>query len=90
LDTDAKLGFGPETITISATTGNFSFYVKNYSNEVPLNRSNAKVQVLKDGAMLAELLVPTTGNLERVWNVLQVNVDNGSFNLVNTLQDSDP
>jgi len=90
LDTDAKLGFGPETITITATTGNFSFYVKNYSNEVPLRRSNAKVQVLKDGNMLAELIVPKIGNAERVWNVLTINTDNGTFSLINKMQDSDP
>jgi len=91
LDTDCRTGFGPETITIgNPSQGVYRYFVKNYSNEVPIFQSKAKVQVLKDGNLWRTFTVPINGSTEVNWNVIQINTVDGSYNIVNALQNDDP
>ena len=62
LDTDSTIGFGPETISISALhPGTYRVVVDNYSAETSLAASGARVQVYLSGAAAPQTFtVPAT------------------------------
>jgi len=94
LDLDDTSGFGPETITIKINnnsayySGNYRYWVYNYSSSPYLNTSIARVTVYQDGTVVKNYIVPTTGTTERFWHVFDLN--GTTITDVNTLQTSAP
>jgi len=61
---DARNGFGPEEIDFTPVfSGRYSYAVQNFSNEVPITQSGARVQVFdaNNGALVATFTVPRSG-----------------------------
>jgi len=93
LDIDARNGKGPETHTIQpGATGIAKVYVKNYSNEIPLAGSGARVVISYNNENKGEFIVDKVGGSDqRVWYVTDLNVDGGQLvNTKNLLQIDDP
>jgi len=63
LDVDSRKGYGPETITIKdPSPGIYQYYVNRYSNEGPIQKSDAKVVVYSGNQKIREYHVPQTGD----------------------------
>ena len=86
LDVDDTSGHGPETITsFKQIDGVYRYYVYNYSNEVPLAGSGARVELYKNNALIKTFTVPATGD-GRYWNVFEI--DNGQLKAFNAISQS--
>ena len=86
LDVDDTSGKGPETITsFKQIDGVYRYFVMNYSGEVGLTNSQAKVELYQDNVLVRTFTVPTSGS-GRYWNVFEIN--NGQLKVINTLSDS--
>jgi len=87
LDTDAQTGFGPETITLNQPApGVYTFYVNRYSNEVPIQKSDAKVVVIHGNKKVREFRVPITGDQTLPnWVVLNLDTSSNTFEVVDQL-----
>jgi len=90
LDTDARNGNGPETITMtSPDPGVYKYYVAKFSTETTLQMSGAKVTVYRGSQQLKEFNVPNTGLPDdKFWYVGDVDVAADTFNEVNKIQTS--
>jgi hypothetical protein len=86
LDVDNTNGFGPETITLKKVKGIHKFYVHNYSNDVPLSSSQAKVVLYRGAEQVSEVKVPQGSGDNTIWTVYEINADNKTFKLVNTFE----
>jgi len=87
LDVDNKQGFGPETVSfLNPNPGVYKFYVQRYSNEKPLQQSQAKVVVYNNDKKYKSYHVPTDGDttLDN-WYVFDLDITNNVVNPVNQL-----
>jgi len=83
-DVDDTNSFGPETITLTdAATHKYKILVKNYSKEVPLSASGAKVEVYAGNALIASIEVPTGSGANIAWEVLEYDSANRSVTTTN-------
>jgi len=79
LDYDVRNGYGPETITFTpegnGVSGDFTFFVYNFSAEAPFFNSGASVKVYNDKGFVQEIVIPTSGYSasDRFWKVFSVN-----------------
>lgn len=87
LDVDDTDGFGPETITINEQApGFYQLFVHNYSGQVALINSSAKIEVFKGNDIVKVINVPTAATGEGAyWNVLELHGDR--INEINTIGD---
>jgi len=90
LDVDDRDGFGPETISFKdVTTGKYTLYVHNYSNEDVLFKAAPKLTLYQNGNQVAQAIIKApSDNSLRFWKVFEINADNGSFNTINSVQAS--
>jgi len=87
LDVDAKLGFGPETVSfVDPAPGIYKYYVNRYTNDATLQKSNAKVVVYHGDKIYKQFTVPTDGDatLDN-WYVFDIDATNNVLNEVNQL-----
>ena len=81
LDTDSRKGNGIETITVTDINGNFTYTVDDYSNETPLGKSGAVVEVFS-----SENRNPTVyrvpAGIKEVWEVFRL--ENGQLTELGT------
>jgi len=89
LDVDAKLGFGPETLSfIDIAPGVYQYYVNRYSNEASLQKSDAKVVVFKGNKLIRKFHVPRGGDpTAENWHVFNIDTINHKLIEVNQLKD---
>ena len=78
LDRDDRDGYGPETITLgeAKTSGNYSYYVTDYTNKrnqnsSKLSRSKAVVRVFGNNRLLKTIRIPRRAKGTR-WNVFEI------------------
>ena len=85
LDVDDRDGYGPETMTIyNDKTGEYTYYVDNYSNEIEMkNGSNAMVKVYfgNSGVPSYTFSLPNKGG--KVWTVFKYNSSTGRIRVIN-------
>ena len=72
LDIDDTDGYGPETITINESGGNYDFYVYNYSGEGSIATSGATVKVYLNNSSQPMILTPPSNLEGRRWDVLSI------------------
>jgi len=92
LDVDARLGYGPETISISnRVEGSWEFFVSNFShdNNHTIADADAKVKVYKGGKFQAEFRVPKDNYPAfpqgAFWRVFTLNSADNSMTPINVL-----
>jgi hypothetical protein len=84
LDVDNTQGKGPETITVKdIATDAYKVVVRNFSKEVPLSSSGAKVDVTIGDRLAQSVTVPSGAG--EAWEVLTVDATNGQIVLTNRL-----
>jgi hypothetical protein len=85
LDVDKTTGNGPETITINSTaTDIFKIVVRNYSKELPLSSSAAKVDIYSGDRLAGTFDVPTSGT-GTSWDVANINSATAQIETLNRL-----
>lgn len=88
LDTDEVQGYGPETIAISWNGSAlyyprvYRYFVHNYSNDLPINASNAQIRVYRNGTLI-QTFTPPAGCTGIYWHVFDM-AANSSITTVNT------
>ena len=86
LDVDDVTSYGPETTTFDVTSsGDYTFFVHNYSGSPSLTASGAHVTLYQGTSKIADFDVPA-GDDQLYWNVFRIS--NGELSVVNTLSDS--
>ena len=87
LDVDCMTGNGIETITIDDSSGEYHYYVNNYSQEEPMGeRSGATVEVFVGGSNVPQTFtIPS--DIRRVWDVFTIK--DGEIIAINTESDLD-
>lgn len=89
LDTDARTGQGPETITIDRFyTGPYIYAVEQYSSEGSLARSDARVVVYSASGQL-QTFTPPQGD-GRWWLVFTIDGGSRELKAINTLGNTNP
>ncbi|MGX5585944.1 hypothetical protein ACWKTX_19595 [Bacillus thuringiensis] len=89
LKEDIQSGHGPEIVNISSSIeGEYLVAVHNYSAEVPISKSNAKLD-LKIAELQLTIDCPKIG-FGKWWIVLKCNPLQGTYNVCNILQDATP
>ena len=71
LDIDSRQGNGIECITVTDPKGEFTYYIDDYSNEVPLNKSRAVVQIFRSDTRSPETFT-VPDNIKEVWTVFSM------------------
>lgn len=71
LDVDDTSSFGPETMTLYDTTGNFEFYIDDYTNSGTISSSGATVKIYVGSALYATVTIPS--GVEDHWHVCTIN-----------------
>jgi PKD repeat protein len=90
LDIDDQVSFGPETITIyELKTGEYHYYIHNYSQSPDITTSNAVVQIYNDNGLMQTLQVPTSGS-GLYWDVCTLNGSNGNISVINQITNTEP
>jgi hypothetical protein len=85
-EVDQTKGFGPETIQLAAgATDKYRVVVKRFSKEIPITSSGAKVDVIRDGATIYSISIPTTNPAANAWDVLYYNAATGQIEVINNL-----
>ena len=90
LDLDARKSYGPETTTLyNPVTGDYKFYVHNYSGSPDIKSSGATVKVFtgNNNEPAYTFSVPLTGN-GQYWNVFTYNSKTRRITPVNTVSSS--
>jgi len=75
LDVDETNGFGPETVTLTASpTATYNYYVHHYAGSGSIGTSSAQVRVYQGGTLIATYNAPMniTGGVGSVWNVFRI------------------
>ena len=84
LDKDYMMYYGPETVSLNATSDKpYYYYVYRNRGAKTLETSNAKVEVYQDGALVETFNVPTGTDNGNYWNVFAI-VD-GKIQVQNTI-----
>ena len=78
LDVDVQDGHGPERVAISrwSSSGKYVVLVHNYSDDVPLRESKARVVLKNGGTTRSSFECPATGD-GRWWSVLVIDGKTG-------------
>ena len=85
LDVDDTSGYGPETITsFKQINGIYRYYIHNYSKEVPLAGSQARVELYKNNSLIKTFIAPASGT-GVYWNVFEI--DNGQLKAINAISE---
>ena len=79
LDRDDLDGYGPETITLTASKGSYLFVVADPNETGTMSINGATVKIYVGNELYAELSVPT--DVENVWEVC--GVDDGNIQIFN-------
>lgn len=86
LDVDDMEGYGSETTTIyHDETGDYTFYVDNYSGESRLGNGNAMVKVYLGNQTVPSYTFTVPAGTGRVWTVFKYNSAVGRLSVVNEL-----
>lgn len=90
LDVDDINGYGPETVTIyNGETGDYTYYVHNYSNELEMQKGGmAIVRVYKGDNAFPSYTFSLPSQLGRVWNVFNYNSSTGRIEVINQVSNS--
>ena len=84
LDLDNRTGFGPETLTLKGIqTGLYKYYVDDYTKEVPIMKSEAKVTLYQGSNQVAVFQVPTGDSAWMDWHVFDIDAAKNTFTTVN-------
>ena len=91
LDVDDTDGYGPETITIKQTfSGTYLYYIYQYSSTGNFSESGASIQIFNSPNCDGERIqIPIEGS-GRYWYVCDINGDDGTINVINRVQNSEP
>lgn len=90
LDIDDTDSYGPETTTIyNLYTGEYHYYIYNYSGSPEITTSGAVVQIFNDNGLIHNLQIPTVGE-GRYWDICTVNGSTGAVNIINNITDVEP
>ena len=91
LDVDDTNGYGPETITIKqAYDGTYLYYIYKYSSIGTFSESGASIQIFNSPDCDGERIqVPIDGS-GRYWYVCDINGGDGTINVINRVQNSEP
>ncbi len=90
LDIDDVTSYGPETTTIyELKSGEYRYYIYNYSGSPAITTSNAVVQIYNESGLLHTLNIPTTGT-GLYWDICTLNGSNGNISLINQITESEP
>lgn len=90
LDFDITTGFGPETMTIyELRPGNYSYYVRNFSENPSITLSHAVVQIYGVDGLRYTVQVPSSGN-GNYWHVCDINGLTGDIILKNNIVTEPP
>jgi hypothetical protein len=90
LDIDDTDSYGPETTTIyNLYSGEYHYYIFNYSESPEITTSGAVVQIFNDNGLLHNLQIPTVGS-GFYWDICTVNGSTGAVNIINTITDVEP
>jgi len=90
LDIDDITSYGPETTTIyNLYTGEYHYYIYNYSGNPEITTSGAVVQIFNDNGLIHNLQIPTVGE-GRYWDICTVNGSTGAVNIINTITSIEP
>ena len=91
LDVDDTDGYGPETITIKqAYNGTYLYYIYKYSSNGTFSESGASIQIFNSPDCDGERIqVPIEGS-GRYWYVCDINGEDGTINVINQVQNSEP
>lgn len=86
LDVDDISGYGPETTTIyNDETGDYIFYVDNYSGEASMGNGNAMVKVYLGNQTVPSYAFTVPDGQGKVWTVFKYNSAAGRLRVVNEL-----
>lgn len=86
LDTDDTSSYGPETITVSTSVKNGTYYVYNFSGLGTMTNSAAKVSLYKGNTFIGTYNVPVSSNTGLYWTLFKIK--DGKVYLVNTIGSS--
>ena len=91
LDYDVVTGYGPETMTIKQSfSGNYIYYIKQFSSSGTLSESNASVQIYNSPDCSGETIyIPNQGE-GRYWYVCDIDGETGEITIINQIQESEP
>ena len=90
LDIDDTDSYGPETTTIyDLFTGEYHYYIYNYSEDPEITTSGAVVQIFNDNGLLYNLQIPTVGT-GLYWDICTVNGSTGAISIINTITENEP
>lgn len=88
LDVDVTTGYGPENITIyKEEPGDYLYRVYNFSNDAPINTSDAVIKVYRENKLLKTYNISNANGEGRYWNVFKLNGD--TITDINTISDDD-
>jgi PKD repeat protein len=90
LDIDDITSYGPETTTIyNLFTGEYHYYIYNYSGSPDIITSGAVVQIFNDNGLMHNLQIPTVGE-GRYWDICTVNGATGAVSIINSITSDEP
>ena len=90
LDIDDITSYGPETTTIyELFSGEYHYYIYNFSGSPEITTSGAVVQIFNDNGMLHNLQIPTVGT-GLYWDICTVNGSTGAVSIINTITENEP
>ena len=86
LDRDDTKGYGPETTTIyDDETGDYTFYVENFSKETGLGDGNAMVKVYLGNQQVPLYTFTVPDGRGKIWTVFKYNSAAGRLSVINEL-----
>ena len=83
LDTDDQNYNGTETLTIKRLTGKYVLSAISYSGET-ISLADAVVTLYKGDKQMGQIRSPNKEGIQ--WNICEIDIDNGTFNIINTTQ----
>lgn len=87
LDVDDTTSYGPETVTLNATTNKpYYYYIYHYAGSGSLATSEAQIKIYQGESLVGKFNVPTDLGNNRYWNVFAI-VD-GQIIVKNTITSS--
>lgn len=72
LDVDDTDGYGPETITLSKTSGDFSYYIQRFSHDSSIGESGATIKIYEGSSSAPTVVTPPDDVDDVIWNVCDV------------------
>ena len=85
LDIDNRVGDGPETVTLkNINSGVYSYWVNDYTHELGISDTEAKVTVYHGDSQAGSYTVPAGSGNQLWWHVFDINASTDKLALVNT------